>query len=100
MKIFFIIAPTLHYLPNGGPYTVGPWRVAALGGTFAPSWYHSPVALLPGASTVVSLAVPAPEAPSAYYVRVNGDGSATVVPECDALNNDGLTTEARCPIVN
>jgi Icc-related predicted phosphoesterase len=41
------IAPTLHYLPNGGPYRVGPWSVAALGGTFAPSWYHSPVALLP-----------------------------------------------------
>lgn len=40
-------APTLHYLPNGGPYRVGPWRVAVLGGTFAPSWYHSPVASLP-----------------------------------------------------
>ena len=40
-------APHLHYLPNGGPHQVGPWRVAALGGTFAPSWYHSPVALLP-----------------------------------------------------
>ncbi len=38
---------TLHYLPNGGAYQVGSWRVAALGGTFAPSWYHSPVALLP-----------------------------------------------------
>ena len=25
----------------------GPWRVAALGGTFAPSWYHSPAAALP-----------------------------------------------------
>ena len=37
----------LHYLPNGGVYTVGPWRVAALGGTFAPSWYHSPAAALP-----------------------------------------------------
>jgi len=35
-------APTLHYLPNGGPYAVGPWRVAALGGTFAPSWYNVP----------------------------------------------------------
>lgn len=22
-------APTLHYLPNGGPHVVGPWRVAA-----------------------------------------------------------------------
>jgi hypothetical protein len=40
-------AQTLHYLPNGGPHVVGPWRVAALGGTFAPSWYHSPAAALP-----------------------------------------------------
>ena len=40
-------APTLHYLPNGGPYEVGPWRVAALGGTFAPSWYYTPAAALP-----------------------------------------------------
>jgi hypothetical protein len=41
-------APLLHYMPNGGPYHVGPWRVAALGGTFAPSWYNtSPVALPP-----------------------------------------------------
>src|SRR5262249_57525348 len=40
-------APTLHYLPNGGPYVVGPWRVAALGGTFAPSWYNTPAASLP-----------------------------------------------------
>jgi hypothetical protein len=40
-------APTLIYLPNGGPYTVGPWRVAALGGTFAPTWYRTPAAALP-----------------------------------------------------
>ncbi len=40
-------APTLHYLPNGGPHLVGPWRVAALGGTYAPSWYHTPPAALP-----------------------------------------------------
>lgn len=40
-------APTLHYLPNGGPHLVGPWRVAALGGTFAPSWYNTPAASLP-----------------------------------------------------
>jgi hypothetical protein len=41
-------AGNLHFLPNGGPYEVGPWRVAALGGTFAPSWYHtSPRALPP-----------------------------------------------------
>jgi len=40
-------APELHYLPNGGPHQVGPWRVAALGGTFAPSWYHTPADKLP-----------------------------------------------------
>ena len=40
-------APMLHYLGNGGPHEVGPWHVAALGGTFAPSWYHTPAAALP-----------------------------------------------------
>jgi hypothetical protein len=38
---------TLCYLHNGGPHRVDGWRVAALGGTFAPSWYHTPVAALP-----------------------------------------------------
>jgi predicted phosphodiesterase len=41
---------TLRYLPNGGPYQVGPWRIAALGGTFAPNWYHTPAAALPPSS--------------------------------------------------
>src|SRR5262245_25224802 len=41
------VSPTLHYLPNGGPHVVGAWRVAALGGTFAPSWYNTPPASLP-----------------------------------------------------
>ena len=40
-------APTLPHLANGGPYQVGPWRVAVLGGTFAPSWYRTPAAQLP-----------------------------------------------------
>jgi hypothetical protein len=40
-------APRLHYLRNGGPHLVGPWRVAALGGTFAPSWYNTPSSALP-----------------------------------------------------
>ena len=40
-------APMLHYLGNGGPHLVGPWRVAALGGTFAPSWFNTPAAALP-----------------------------------------------------
>jgi predicted phosphodiesterase len=40
-------APNLHYLPNGGVHLVGPWRIAALGGTFAPSWYHTRADALP-----------------------------------------------------
>jgi hypothetical protein len=40
-------APNLHYLQNGGPHQVGPWRVAALGGTFAPSWYNTAAGSLP-----------------------------------------------------
>jgi Calcineurin-like phosphoesterase superfamily domain len=40
-------APTLKFIPNGGPHLIGPWRVAALGGTFAPSWYNTPAAALP-----------------------------------------------------
>ena len=40
-------AATMHYLANGGPHEVGPWRVAALGGTFAPSWYQTPASGLP-----------------------------------------------------
>jgi len=49
-------APGLHYLKNGGPYQVGPWRVAALGGTFAPTWYHTPAAALPPSKGRKSLA--------------------------------------------
>jgi hypothetical protein len=41
------ISPTLHFLPNGGPHIVGAWRIAALGGTYAPSWYHTPASQLP-----------------------------------------------------
>lgn len=40
-------APNLHYLQNGGPHEVGPLRVAALGGTYAPSWYHTAASALP-----------------------------------------------------
>ncbi len=40
-------SPTLHYLPNGGPYQVGPLQIAALGGTYAPSWYHTAASALP-----------------------------------------------------
>src|SRR4030095_14758373 len=37
----------LHYLKNRGPHGGGPWRVAPLGGTFAPSWYNTSAAALP-----------------------------------------------------
>jgi hypothetical protein len=40
-------APTLHYLRNGVMHQIGGWRVAALGGTFAPNWYHAPASALP-----------------------------------------------------
>src|SRR5205814_10516976 len=36
------IAPKLYFRQNGGPHRVGPWRVAALGGTSAPTWYNRP----------------------------------------------------------
>jgi hypothetical protein len=32
--------PNLHYIPNGTAVRVGPLRVAGLGGTYAPTWYH------------------------------------------------------------
>ena len=44
------LAANLHYLRNGRLHQVGPWRVAALGGTFAPSWYQTPAASLPAST--------------------------------------------------
>jgi Icc-related predicted phosphoesterase len=37
----------LHYLPNATLQTVGPIRVAGLGGTYAPSWYETRASELP-----------------------------------------------------
>ena len=37
----------LHLIPNGTAATVGPLRVAGVGGTFAPTWYDTPAAALP-----------------------------------------------------
>ncbi len=39
--------PGLHYLPNGTRQEIDGVTVAALGGTFAPTWYTSPAAHLP-----------------------------------------------------
>jgi Icc-related predicted phosphoesterase len=38
----------LHYIPNGTRLEVGPISVAGVGGTFAPTWYETPAAELPG----------------------------------------------------
>jgi Icc-related predicted phosphoesterase len=40
----------LHLIRNGTAVTVGPLRVAGLGGTFAPTWYDTPAARLPHAT--------------------------------------------------
>jgi uncharacterized protein len=37
----------LHFIRNGTAVQVGPLRVAGLGGTFAPTWFDTPVAGLP-----------------------------------------------------
>ncbi len=41
------VVRNLHLIPNGTSRTVGPLTVAGLGGTFAPTWYATPVAQLP-----------------------------------------------------
>ena len=38
---------SLHYIPNGTVQTIAGLRVAGLGGTFAPTMYDTPAALLP-----------------------------------------------------
>ena len=42
-----LVIPNLHYIPNGRVVHVGPLTVAALGGTFAPTWYETASAHLP-----------------------------------------------------
>jgi predicted phosphodiesterase len=37
----------LHYIPNGACIEVSGFRLAGLGGTFAPTWYETPAAQLP-----------------------------------------------------
>ena len=56
--------------------------------------------LLPGASTVVSLTVQAPEVSADYFAVVNRNGTATSVPECDGNNNEDLTTGVYCDFVD
>jgi Icc-related predicted phosphoesterase len=41
------LVPNLHFIPNGTAVTVGRLRVAGLGGTFAPTWFDTPAAMLP-----------------------------------------------------
>jgi len=58
------------------------------------------VPLLPGASTVVTLAVPAPTAPTDYTVTVAGNSTSLIVAECDPDNNTDDQTSATCSVVN
>jgi Calcineurin-like phosphoesterase len=39
--------PNLYYIQNGRPVDVSEFRLAGLGGTFAPTWYETPAAELP-----------------------------------------------------
>jgi Icc-related predicted phosphoesterase len=39
--------PNLHLIRNGTSVTVGPLKVAGLGGTFAPTWFETPADKLP-----------------------------------------------------
>jgi hypothetical protein len=41
--------PNLHYVPNGVEVHASELTLAGLGGTFAPTWYETPAADLPGA---------------------------------------------------
>ena len=41
------LVPNLHYIPNATAVSVGPLRVAGLGGTFAPKWFDTPAEKLP-----------------------------------------------------
>ena len=41
------LVPNLHFISNGTAATVGPLRVAGLGGTFAPTWFDTPAEQLP-----------------------------------------------------
>jgi hypothetical protein len=43
--------PNLHYIPNGISVQVRGFTIAGLGGTFAPTWYETPAALLPSHAT-------------------------------------------------
>ena len=44
----------LHFIRNGTAVSVGPLRVAGLGGTYAPKWFGTPTAELPAARRTTS----------------------------------------------
>jgi Icc-related predicted phosphoesterase len=41
------LVPNLHFIPNGTARRVGTLKIAALGGTYAPTWIETPAAQLP-----------------------------------------------------
>ncbi len=87
--------PRLHYLPNGACREIDGVRVAALGGTFAPTWYE-----------VSAADLPYPGRPSAHAARpVRDDKRRHLVREeveaCRAMRGVDLflTHEAPRPFV-
>ena len=58
------------------------------------------VPLLPGASTVVTLAVPNPSPPTSFFATVEGTSVVLPVAECDEENNSDGEAEVSCPVVN
>ncbi len=55
--------------------------------------------ILPGGSTTVTLAIPAPTNDTDYYAEADGT-SATTVPECDPTNNGDNVTQAGCIVID
>lgn len=58
------------------------------------------VSLLPGASSVVTLAVPAPTVSTDYTVHVAGNSASLIVAECDPNNNTDDEMTGGCPVVD
>ncbi len=58
------------------------------------------VPLLPGGSTVVTLAVDSPASPTGYTVTVEGNQASLMVEECDSTNNSDDEPSEGCPVIN
>jgi hypothetical protein len=55
------------------------------------------VPLLPGASTVLTLAAADPDTPTEYFATVQGNSTSLIVAECDESNNSDGEAPSKCP---